>query len=94
MTHFSTVASAPSNLFAIQKSATSILVSWSPSSDATGYIISYTGGSNGSVTVGGGTTDSYLVTGFLNRASYRISIIATSQHLPSDNVIMNVSLGE
>ena len=81
------VASAPTDLTAVQEGLTSIRVSWTPSSDATGYIISYTGGgSSDSVTVGGGSTDNYLLTGLVMEASYTLSIIATSQHF-SSNVV-------
>ena len=80
-----TVASAPTDLTAVQEGLTSIRVSWTPSSDATGYVISYTGGgSSDSVTVSGGSTDSYLLTGLMVDASYTLSIIATSQHFSSD----------
>ena len=69
---------------AVQEGLTSIRVSWTPSSDATGYVISYTGGgSSDSVTVSGGSTDYYLLTGLMVDASYTLSIIATSQHFSS-----------
>ena len=43
---------------AVQEDLTSIRVSWTPSSDATGHTISYTGGgSSDNVTVSGGSTD-------------------------------------
>ena len=81
-----TVASAPSNLMAVQKGPTSVRVSWSPPSplgDTAGYRISYSGGSSGSVDVSDGSTDNYLLTGLQNGAFYSISIVGTSQHLPS-----------
>ena len=82
-----TVASAPTDLTAVQEGLTSIRVSWTPSSGATGYTISYTGGgSSDSVTVSGGSTDNYLLTGLMVDASYTLSIIATSQHFSSDVV--------
>ena len=79
---------------AVQDGLTSVLVSWNPSSDATGYIISYnTGHSSGRVTISGGSIDSHFL--FLqNRATYSISIVATSQELPSDAVVIDVTLGE
>ena len=81
------VASAPTDLTAVQEGPTSIRVSWTPSSDATGYTISYTGGgSSDSVTVSGGSTDIYLLTGLMVDARYTLSIKATSQHLSSDVV--------
>ena len=79
---------------AVQDGLTSVLVSWNPSSNATGYIISYnTGHSSGRVAISGGSIDSHFL--FLqNRATYSISIVATSQELPSDAVVIDVTLGE
>ena len=79
----------------MQENLTSIRVSWTPSSGANGYTISYTrGGSSDSVTVSGGSTDNYLMTGLVMGASYTISIIATSQHFSSRAVELQVALGE
>ena len=70
-------------------------MSWTPSSDATGYTISYTGGgSNDSVTVSGGSTDERLLTSLTNGVIYTISIVATSTELPSGSVVVMVGLGE
>ena len=80
---------------AVQEGLTSIRVSWTPSSGASGYTISYTGGgSSDSVTVSGGSTDNYLLTGLVMEATYTISIVATSQHFSSDPVELQVTLGE
>ena len=82
---------------AVQEGLTSIQVSWSPPTplgDTTGYRIYYSGGSSGSVIVSGGSTDNYLLTGLQNGESYTISIVATSQHLPSESVVHNIALGE
>ena len=80
---------------AVQSNLTSIRVSWTRSSGATGYIISYTGGgSSDSETVSGGSTDNYLLTGLVVGASYTISIVATSQHFPSDVVERQVMLSK
>ena len=80
---------------AVQEGLTSIRVSWTPSSGATGYTISYTGGgSSDSVTVSGGSTDNYLLTGLVMEASYTISIIATSQQFPSDAVVVEITLSK
>ena len=89
-------ASAPTNVRAVQESLTSIRVSWTPSSDANGYIISYTGGgSSDSVTVSGGSTDERLLTGLVNGGIYTISIMATSTGLSSGSVVvMDVRLGK
>ena len=90
------VASAPSNLMAVQEGPTSVRVSWSPPTplgDTTGYRISYSGGSSGSVDISDGSTDNYLLTGLENGASYTISIVGTSLHLPSDMVDVSMSIG-
>ena len=36
--------------------------------------------------VSGGSTDKHLLTGLQNGASYNISIVGTSEHLPSNRV--------
>ena len=96
--HFCSVTSAPTDLTAVQSGPTSILVSWSPSSDATGYRIHYnsSGGHSGSETVSGGSTDHYQRTGLHNGDNYTISIVAISQHQPSQQVIVDtiISLGK
>ena len=79
------VASAPTNLMAVQEGPTGIRVSWvppTPLGDTTGYRIYYSGGSNGSVDVRGGSRDSRLLTDLQDGASYNISIMGTSEHLP------------
>ena len=98
---FSTVntdidTSPPSGVTAVQTGPTNIRVSWSPSSDATGYRINYdsSGGDSGSVTVSGGSTDMETLIGLQNGDTYTISIVALSQLLPSENVLaMDVGLG-
>ena len=84
---------APTNVAARQTNPTSILVSWSPSSDATGYTISYTGGGSGNETVSGGSTNSYTLTGLPNGETYTISIVATSTNLPSQVVTADMAVG-
>ena len=46
--------------------------------------------------VSDGSTDNYLLTGPQNGESYTISIVDTSQHLPSESIAtdMEVMLGE
>ena len=91
------VASAPSNVTAVQEFSTSVRVSWSPPiplGDTTGYRISYSGGSSGSVYISNGSTNNYLLTGFVNGASYTISIVGISQHFVSDEVEVDIGLGE
>ena len=78
---------APTNLIAVQEGLTSMRVSWSPPTplgDTTGYRIYYSdSGSSDSVDVSGGSTDNYLLTGLVMGATYNISIVATSHHIPS-----------
>ena len=83
------VASAPTNLMAVQEGPTGIWVSWTPPTplgDTTGYRINYSGGSNGSMDVSGGFRDNHLLTDLQDGASYIISIMGTSEHLPSNRV--------
>ena len=92
------VASAPTNPMAVvQENLTSVELTWSsptPLGDTTGYRIYYSGGSSGSVNVSGGSTNNYTLTGLQNGKSYSMSIVATSQHLPSESVNITVHLGE
>ena len=83
---------------AVQEGPTNVRVSWSPPSplgDTTGYRISYSGGSSGSVDVSDGSTDNFLLTGLVNGASYTISIVGTSLHYYSDTIqVMSIGLGK
>ena len=82
---------------AVQEGPTSIRVSWSPPSplgDTTGYRISYSGGSSGSVDVSDGSTSIHTLTGLENGASYTISIVGASLHLPSEVMGVDIGLGE
>ena len=93
------VASVPANLKAVQEGLTSIRISWSPPTplgDTTGYRIYYSGGSNGSADVSGGSTDNFLLTGLQSRESYTLFIVATSQHFFSDivTVVQDIPLSE
>ena len=86
-----TVAKAPKNMMAVQESPTSIRVTWTPSTGANGYIISYsTGSSSDRVNVSDDSTDNYLLKGLLNGATYNMSIVATSQHFFSNNAIVGI----
>ena len=68
---------APTGVMVVQDGLTSITVSWSPFSGATGYTISYTGGdSSGSEPVSGGSTNSHTLTGLTNGETYTVSIVA------------------
>ena len=79
------VASAPTNLMAVQEGLTSIRVSWSPPTplgDTTGYRIYYSdSNSSDSMDVSGGSIDNYLLTGLQNGNIFNVSVVATSQHL-------------
>ena len=84
---------------AVQEGPTGIRVSWTPPTplgDITGYRIYYSGGSSGSVNISGGSTDNYLLNGLENEASYNISIVGISEHLPSNHVHYpsSIQLGE
>ena len=78
---------------AVQEGLTSIRVSWTPSSDTTGYVIFYTGGSSGfsyssNQFVYGGSTEERLLTGLRNGWIYTISIMTTSTGLSSGSVVV------
>ena len=90
------VASAPTNLMAVQEGPTSIRVSWSPPlGDTTGYRIYYSGGSSGSVNVSDGSTKNYLLTGLQNGDTYNISIVTVSQHFTSNAaIVLDITLGK
>ena len=91
------VASVPSNITAVQEGLTSVRAFWSPPTplgDTTGYRISYSSGNSGSVDVSDGSTESYLLTGLQEDASYTISIVGTSHHFFSDSMELEVTLGE
>ena len=82
---------------AVQEDPTSIRVSWSPPTplrDTTGYRIYYSDSdSSDSLNLSGGSTDNYLLTGLQNGDSYTISIVATSQHLTSESVTLDMDVG-
>ena len=72
---------------AFQNGSSSVLVSWSPSSNAHGYDIHYVSrcrGLSGSFRATSGSTDEYILTDLPNPDSYTISIVATSDGFPSE----------
>ena len=76
---FPTGASPPSDVEAVQDGLTGITVTWTVSSDATGYRISYTSDSDsGSETVSDGSTETHTLTGLVNGETYTISIVSTA----------------
>ena len=86
----------PSDVTAVQDGPTSAILSWTPSSDATGYSIHYTstGGDNGNETASSGSTNTHILTDLLNGDNYTISIIATALLFPSDPAIIMVTLSK
>ena len=86
----------PTGVTAVQDGPTSIRVSWTPSSDATGYRIQYTSsrGDSGTEDISGGHSDSHTLTGLVKEDSYTISITATSEGLPSSPITFEVTLSE
>ena len=97
LSHFSAVYSPvpvpPTGVTAVQHGLTSIIVTWTASSDATGYRISYTssGRDSGSADVSG---DSHTLTSLVRETTYTISITAISQSLFSSPVTVEVTLSE
>ena len=83
-------APAPTNLTVTHKSLTTIQLTWTPVSpleDITGYIIYYSHGNiTGSVNVINCSVCNYELDNIHAEVNYNISIVATSQHFPS-NVI-------
>ena len=79
----------------VQDGLTSIAVSWSPFSDATGYTISYTGGGNsGSEPVIGGSTNCHTLTGLTNGETYTVSIVAIYEHFFSGATTFKITLSK
>ena len=86
---FYAAPSPPSDVDVSQNGLDSILVSWTVSGESivTGYIISYkqqNGVHSDSVTVDDTAVTSTIITGLMIGATYSISVVATSNTLPSD----------
>ena len=80
-------ASPSSDVEAVQHGFTSIIVTWTASSDATGYRIYYTSDSD-SGSEEGSTSDSSLTLSELkNGETYSISIVATSPDMATNSPI-------
>ena len=79
---------------AVQDGPTSITVTWTASSDATGYRIHYTSDSDsGNETVSDGSTETHTLTGLVNGENYTISILATSPtNLLNESVRVNTTI--
>ena len=90
-TSHSTAPNPPTDLMVVQASATSVTVSWTPPTDSTGvtgYQIFYNenGGSEQSKDVSGASTNMDTITGLTTGSTYSITILATSDDLPSELV--------
>ena len=83
----------PNGVTAVQDGLTSITVTWTASSDATGYRVSYNSseGDSGSADVSG---NNHTLTGLVREATYTISIIATYPSLISSPIRVEVTLSE
>ena len=84
-----TVAEDPVHLSAVQKSPTSIHVNWimcRAVKKTIGYRLYYRGGSNGSVDIDDVQVIDFVLTGLKNNASYTVSLVAKSRHLPSERL--------
>jgi hypothetical protein len=84
-------ASAPTDLLAVQNGPISVLVTWSGSSDANGYIIFYES-SIGNVTSVDVVYSSYELSDLQEGATYYISIVATSSYLQSERVTASMAV--
>ena len=82
---------------AIQQGLTSIRISWSTPADASGYRIDYSSSNNdnhGSVSISDASNNTVLLSNLMMEATYTISIVATSPHLPSTALDTQVTLSE
>ena len=70
------------------RSDNSVALTWTPSSDATGYLISYSSrrGDSGTESITGGESSNFNLTDLRTGDTYTISIVATSVHFFSDSV--------
>ena len=84
----------PTGVTAVQEGPTSIRVSWTLVSGATGYRVEYSGEDTGEKSVDGRAT-TLIITGLQNGLTYTISLVAISPNLPtSAPIIRQVPLGE
>ena len=92
--NISPAPSPPSDVSVSQNGLDSILVSWTPSEEfiVTGYIIFYqqqdVAVNSDSVTIDDSAVNSTIITGLMIGAIYSISIVATSNTLPSTVTIV------
>ena len=92
----STVASAPTGLTASHEGPTSVRVTWSPPDplgDTTGYVIYYsTEGRSDSVDVSEPDSSETVLEDLIMDSRYSISLVAISQHLPSETLTLSIQL--
>ena len=87
--------SPPSDVTAVQEGPTSIRVSWTLVSGATGYRVEYSGGDDTEEESVGGSATTLIITGLQNGLTYTISLVAISPNLPtSAPITRQVPLGE
>ena len=83
---------------AVQEGPTSIRVIWGTSQDpkkVIGFRVYYQGATDGSVDIDDVSINQYLLNGLRNSATYTISIVGKSKHLPSSRIeAAPVDLGE
>ena len=86
----------PFNVMAVQEGLTGIRVTWIPHPpnvlSVTGYRISYTGVTNGSVDVS--HTLSHLIAGLHNGETYTVKVFGMTEHFSSLPVVKTVTLGK
>ena len=95
-THLPTVASGPTGMEVKQEDPTSVRVSWippSPPGHTTGYTILYSTGERADTREisGAGVSEARLA-GLVVGGEYSISLLANSQHLPSETVTVTLQL--
>ena len=78
----------------VQDGPNSILMSWTPSSNAIGYVIDYASscGGNNQLLLDGGSTDECRVTDLEDGGIYTVSIVAISDGFPSESVTKIITL--
>ena len=95
LTYCTLGTSPPSDVTAVQEGPTSIRISWTLVSGATGYRVEYSGGDDTEEESVSGSSTSLIITGLQNGLTYTISLVAISPNIPtSAPIIRQVPLGE
>ena len=86
--------SPPTNVMAVREGPGRIRVSWTPSPMATGYRMEYytEDGRGGSVGIGSGDVDNFLLKRLQAGHNYTISIVAVSDDFISESVTVYASV--